>query len=249
MSTFSLLQADLGQTIDREALEEASDSVASVARADCAGIRRNLFGIVVSGLPIEEANAFQVALERHGFATQVVADGEIPVLHEPFTIQRIDFNKDALAFTDMMGREQSRAVEDLVFVAGGFLTQSKLKTVHVMETGNPERGHRSLHVARLERQHRFEDVPEFRLDFFFASSPNRLRVSVSADSMMFFRERPVRLRDTALLLGAMMDLQELLPPERVGSGLKRTDTQNTYPSLRSYEEEIRWHFHRWEIQA
>jgi hypothetical protein len=41
-----------------------------------------------------------------------------------------------------------------------------------------------------------------------------------------------------------MDLQELLPPERVGAGLRRSDTKTFYPSLRSYEEEIRWHFHR-----
>jgi hypothetical protein len=41
-----------------------------------------------------------------------------------------------------------------------------------------------------------------------------------------------------------MDLQEWLPAERIGQGLKRTDTKTAYPSLRSYEEEIRWHFHR-----
>ena len=61
---------------------------------------------------------------------------------------------------------------------------------------------------------------------------------------MFFHGRPLRLRDTALLLGAMMDLRELLPPERVAAGLKRSDTQTAYPSLKRYEEEIRWHFHR-----
>jgi hypothetical protein len=246
MSTFSLLKMSLDQTIDRESLEEASDAAPSVARADCAGIQRNRSGILVSGLPLEEANAFQAALKQRGFATAVVADQEMPVLHEAFTIQRIDFNKEALLFTDMMGREQSRLMKDLVFVAGGFMTQSRLKTVLVMEANSPERPKELHHLARLEQRHRFEEVPEFRFDFFFWSSPNRLRASVSAESTVFFRGRPVRLRDTALLLGAMMDLQELLPPERVGSGLKRTDTKNAYPSLRSYEEEIRWHFHRLE---
>lgn len=249
ISTYSLLQVSLDQTIDRKSLEEASDAVPSVARADCAFIQRDLFGIVISELPFEDAKAFQVALEQRGFATKVVADCEIPVLQEPFTIQRINFGSDALIFTDMMGREQSRPLEDLFLATGGFLTQSKLKTVHVMESGNQEGGHRSLHFSRLERQFRTEEVPEFRLDFFFASSPNRLRASISATSTIFFRERPLRLRDTALLLGAMMDLQELLAPERVGSGLKRTDTKNCYPSLRSYEEEIRWHFHRLKSQA
>lgn len=247
MSGYSLLQVSLDQTISREALEEASDAVPSIARADCEFMQRDLFGIVVSGLPLEEANAFQLALKQRGFPTEVVADQEIPVLHEPFTIQRVGLKKDVVAFTDTMGRLQTRPLEDLVFVAGGFLTQTKSKSVLVMESDSA-RGPQARQ-PRLEQQHRFEEVPEFRLDFFFWSAPNRLRASVSAESVMFFHERPLRLRDSVLLSGAMMDLQELLPPERLGSGLKRTDTNNFYPSLRSYEEEIRWHFHRLKSRA
>ena len=242
MATYSLLQVSLDQTIDRATLEEASDVVKSVARADCAHMQRDLFGIVVSNLPLDEAQAFQAELKRRGFPTDVVADDELPALHEPFTIQRIDINKDSLVFTDTMGKAKTRAIPDLVFVAGGFLTRSKMKSVLVMESDSA-RGPQARQPV-LEQQHRFEDVPEFRLDFFFWSAPNRLRASVSSESVMFFRGRPMRLRDTVLLRGAMMDLQELLPPERVGAGLKRSDTKNFYPSLHSYEEEIRWHFHR-----
>lgn len=244
MSTYGLLQVSLDQTITRESLEEASDAVKSVARADCAAMQRDLFGILVSNLPLDEAQAFQAELKRRGFPTDVVADDELPVLHEPFTIQRIDIHKESLTFTDTMGREQTRAIADLVFIAGGFLTQSKMKSVMVMESSSPARLHAFQDPAHLEKLHRVQDVPEFRLDFFFWSAPNRLRASVSADSLMFFRGRPVRLRDTALLLGAMMDLRELLPPERIGEGLKRSDTKTAYPSLKSYEEEIRWHFYR-----
>ena len=142
MPTYSLLQISLDHRIDRESLEEASEGVPSVAKVDCALMARDLFGIVVSGLAFDEASAFQVALKRKGFPTELVADDEIPVLHDPFTIQRIEIRKSGLVFT------------------------------------------------------------------------------------------------------AMMDLQELLPNERVGSGLKRPDTKNAYPSLRCYEEEIRWHFYR-----
>lgn len=244
MSTYSLLQVSLDQTIDRESLEEASVAVPSVARADCAHLQRDLFGIVVSNLPLEEARAFQAELKLRGFPTDVVADHELPVLHDPFTIQRIEIKDKALLFTDTMGRQQTRVLDDLVFVAGGFLTQSKMKSVMVMESSSPARLHSFQDPAHLERRHRIQDMPEFRLDFFFWSAPNRLRTSVSAESTMFFQNHPLRLRDTALLLGAMMDLRELLPPDRVGAGLKRSDTSNFYPSLRSYEEEIRWHFHR-----
>ncbi len=244
MATYSLLQLSLDQTIARQSLEDASAVLPSVALADCALLQRDLFGIVVSNLPHDEALAFQAELKRRGFPTEVVADHELPVLHEPFTIQRIEILEKAVLFTDSMGRQQTRALEDLVFVAGGFLTRSRMKSVLVMESNGPERSHELRHLARLEQRHRFEEEPEFRLDFFFWSSPNRLRAAVSAESTLFFQSRPLRLRDTTLLLGAMMDLVELLPPPRVGAGLKRSDTKNYYPSLRSYEEEIRWHFHR-----
>lgn len=244
MSTFSLLQISLDQTIDRESLEEASIAVPSVARADCAGMQRDLFGIVISGLPLEEAIAFQGALRSRGFETELVEDDEMPKLHEAFAIQRINFKEATLVFVDTMGREQSRPRQELVFIAGGFLTQRKTKTEWKMGTRSVGSNGGSFDVPSPEKHRKEEAVPEFRLDFFFSAPPFRLRASVSAESMMFFHDRPLRLRDTALLLGAMMDVRELLPSERVGSGLKRTDTKNAYPSLRCYEEEIRWHFHQ-----
>jgi hypothetical protein len=248
MATFSLLQKSLASRISREALEEASTGVRSVARADCAAISRDLFGIVVSGLPHDEAIAFQAALARHDFATSVVADAELPMLHEAFTIQRIAISETELTFTDTMGRESARPLTELVFVAGGFLTREKVVS-KVMLKARDAWEKDSINIPRLETLRTSEDVPEFRLDFFFASAPHRLRATVSSETMMFFHGRPLRLRDTALLLGAMMDLRELLPPDRIAEGLKQPDTQGYYPTLRSYEEEIRWHFHGFKSAA
>jgi len=233
MATYSLLQVSLDQTLDRQTLEEASDSVPSVARADCVRMQRDLFGVLISHLPLEEAQTFQAELKRRGFLTDVVADRDLPTLHEAFTIQRIEIQEHVLCFTDTLGRVQTRPREGLVFVAGGFLTQSKIKHSLV-----------AMGDAETDRPERQTVLPEFRLDFFFWSAPHRLRASISAEGMMFYQQRPMRLRDTALLLGAMMDLQELLPRERVGAGLRRPDTRIFYPSLKSYEEEIRWHFFR-----
>lgn len=148
-----------------------------------------------------------------------------PNLHEAFTIQRIELQEGILGFTNTSGRVQTRPKEGLVFVAGGFLSQRKIKhRVISMENAG---------VVRPERQ---SVAPEFRLDFFFWSAPHRVRASISAETMMFFQNRPIRLRDTAALLESMMDLQELLPQERIGAGLRRPNTKIYYPSLRSYEE-------------
>jgi hypothetical protein len=242
MATFSLLQESLAGRISWKALEEASTAVPSVARADCARMSLDLFGIVVSGLPLDEAETFQTALKQRGLPTHVVADAEIPLLHEAFTIQRISIAENALTFTDAMGRARVRPITDLVFIAGGFLSRDKVVSkmmLHSRDTWERESGH----FPRLESRKVTEDFPEFRLDFFFTTAPNRLRATVSAESMMFFHDRPVRLRDTTLLLGAILDLRELLPSDRICEGLKQPNTQTYYPSLKSYEEEIRWHFY------
>lgn len=233
MATYSLLQVSLDQTISRQDLEDASASVPSVARADCGNIARDLFGILASHLPLEEAQTFQSELKRRGFPTDVVADRDLPTLHEAFTVQKIELQGNVLCFTDTIGRVQTRPREGLVFVAGGFLTQSKIRHSLIARCD-----------AETDRPESKTTAPEFRLDFFFWSAPHRLRASISSESMMFFQQRPMRLRDTALLLGAMMDLQDFLPRERIGAGLRRLDTKIFYPSLKSYEEEIRWHFYR-----
>ncbi len=248
MTTFSLLQESLTSRISREVLEEVSTGVPSIARADCARMSQDLFGIVVSGLPLEEANTFQAALKQHGFPTHVVADSEIPLLHDAFTIQRIDISENALTFTDAMGRESIRPLVDLVFIAGGFLSRAKMVSKLVLQSRDAWEQN-STHVPRLESRKVTEEFPEFRLDFFFTTAPHRLRTTVSAESIMFFRDRPVRPRDTALLLGAILDLRELLPPDRLSEGLKQSDTRTYYPSLNSYEEEIRWHFHGFKARA
>lgn len=242
MATFSLLQESLAGKISREALEEASTSMRSIARADCARMSQDLFGIVVSGLPLDEANAFQASLKQHHFPTRVVADSEVPLLHEAFTIHRINITEAGLTFTDTMGRENHRPLADLVFIAGGFLSREKVVSKMTFQTRDAW-DRESPHFPRLESRKVSEEFPEFRLDFFFSTAPHRLRATVSTEAMMFFRDRPVRPRDTALLLGAMMDLCDLLPPDRIGEGLKQPDTRTYYPSLKSYEEEIRWHFH------
>lgn len=233
MVTYSLLQVSLDQTISRQKLEEAACAAPSIARADCAQMQRSLFGILVSHLPLQEAIAFQAELKRLGFPTEVIADHDLPTLHEAFTVQRIEIHDHVLSFTDTLGRVQTRPKEGLVFIAGGFLTQSKIKHSLV-----------AMGDAETDRAEHQSIVPEFRLDFFFWSAPHRLRASISAENTMFFQKRPVRLRDTALLLGAMMDLQELLPPERISDGIRRADTKIFYPSIKSYETEIRWHFYR-----
>lgn len=91
MEAFSLIQTSLTQTIERIELEAASGVVASLARPDCAKLQRELYGIVVSGLAYPEALAFQAQLKQRNFPTLVVADSDVPALHESFKVRRLRY--------------------------------------------------------------------------------------------------------------------------------------------------------------
>lgn len=246
METYSLLQLSLDQTIARESLEDASAVVRSVSRADCAKLQRELFGILISGLEWDEAVAFQAELKHRDFPTELVADDDLPVLHEPYTIQRIALNGRTLDFADAMGRVQTRPVEDLIFLAGGFSTRTELKTMEYQKVDYSTRG-----MPRLvtDREAREEHSEEFRLDFFFTTAPHRLQARLSGANAMFYQDHSLRLRLRGGLLATMEELRALLPPERTNSGLQRRDAATAYPNLSSYEKEIRWHFHRCRSSA
>lgn len=246
MSSFSLLLPSLNQPIPREVLEEASIPVASLTRADGARLQRDLFGIVVSGLPEEDARIFREELERLGFPTDLVADEELPRLAEPFAIQRVDLQAEKLVFTDVMGRIHTHALADLLFIAGGMLERKRSTTAADREPpgiGTTLRNERNYEVVQTH-QTKWETVREFRADFFFPDSPARLRFTVAQGNIGFLHGRPLQLKDHALLFGAMMDFRALLPDERISMGLKQATLDPFYPSAQAFEKEIVWNFHR-----
>lgn len=250
METFSLLQESLDQTIDRQSLEEASDAAHSVARADCARIRRELFGIVISRLDRDEALAFQAELKRRNFPTELVADKQLPVLHESFQIQRIEQRGEVLVLTDSLGRERTRPLTDLVFLSAGFINRIEFKTEwhQHLDFGGGVRGEGMPRLV-TEREFKEETELQFRLDFFFWAEPNRLHATLGKETAVFHQGKPLRLKDRAGLNGMMAALAGMLPPERMNSVLRDPAAERIYPNLQSYEKEIRWHFHRLKPRA
>lgn len=242
METYSLLLKTLDQSIDRAALEDASDAVRSIARADCPRMLREKSGILVSGLEREEALAFQAALNGHQFPTTIVNDEHLPLLHESFQIQRIDSREQALVLTDSMGRERVKPLDELVFLAAGFIGRIEFKSeTHLWTNGG---GSRSAPPFYSERELHEETDIEFRLDFFFTAPPHRLHALLGRESAIFHQGRPIRLKDRAAVDGLLAAMARVLPPERLNSVLRQPATAAAYPNLHCYEKEIRWHFHR-----
>lgn len=247
METFSLLQKSLDQTIDRPSLEDASDAVPSVARADCARLHRELNGILISGLSRTEALAFQTSLAGKGFSTELVADERLPHLHESFQVQRISRQNDTLVLIDSMGRIQSRQLNDLVFLAAGYLKRIEFKTTwnqHLDFGGGRSDRHGGMPRYVTEREFTEETELEFRIDFFFWSSPNRLHLALGNENAIFHENLPLRIKNDTAIKSLMASLSSLLPKDRLNACMRDPSVARIYPNLQSYEKEIRWHFHR-----
>lgn len=247
METFSLLQHSLDQSIDRLSLEDASDAAPSVARADCARLHREMHGILLSGLPRDEALAFQAALKAKGFLTDVVADGRLPVLHESFQIQRISRREEILDLADSMGRSRIRPLADLVFLAAGYVKRIEFKTTwnQHLDFGGGRGDHRGGMPRYVsEREFTEETELEFRIDFFFSSSPHRVHAALGKENVIFHQDTPLRLKHDSAIKALLASLSTLLPAERMSSCLREPSIAKVYPNLPSYEKEIRWHFYR-----
>jgi hypothetical protein len=246
METFSLLQTSLDQTIDRQSIEQASSVARSIVRADCARMQRELFGILVSRLERAEVLAFQIALARFGFPTEVVADSELPVLQESFQIQRIEQRGELLVLTDSMGRERARPLPDLVFLSAGFFNRIEFKTVwhQHLDFGRGVHHGKGMPQMVIDREFREETELHFRIDFFFQSEPHRLHAILGPETAIFHQGKPLRLKDRTGLEELMTAMASLLPPDRLNSWLYEPNNGRVYPNLQCYEEEIRWHFHQ-----
>ena len=238
MSTFSVLQVSLDQTIGRDSFLEAAAGSETVTKADLAQLYRELYGIVVSKIPEADARVLKAQLDGRGFPVEIVADEELPPLPEEFQVQRVDVADGWLRFTDSMGRVTSRAVEDLVFLAGGLIQRTRAKSVRITNASL----RREDPDTRMERVYKEEVEKVFRFEFFFWSDPHRLKLALGATNAIFVGDRNLQLHKPEVIAGVAAELRGLLPVERTSLGIR--DPEKLYPSLRAYSEEIRWHFYQ-----
>lgn len=240
MPTFSVLQISLDQMIERDSFLEAAEGAETVPKADLAQAYRDLYGIVVSSVPLGDAQLIKRALDARNFPVEVVNDEELPPLPDEFQVQRVEVEGEWLRFTDSMGRVTSRALADLVFLSGGSMLRTRAKSENVL---NPSKGWRKNDPeTRMERVYKEEAGKEFRIEFFFWSAPQRLKLTLVATNAIFVNGRNIQLHKEEEIATAARELRALLPEERTSTGIRKPET--LYPSLRSYAEEIRWHFYQ-----
>ena len=242
---YALLQLSLDQTIDREELEEASVVAPSVARADCALLQRELFGVVVASLEHQEALALQAALRDRSFPTEIVEQSALPVLPSPKRGHALKLIEAGVVLVDMYGREQFYPKEQFMFAAAGHVLHLKNRPYQRLEWVAQYLPRGGIHQAvQRVTDHRLEDVPEFRLEFFFAVEPPRLQWILVPDAVLNVNGVNLRFRDRHQLDSFLLTLRDLLPSDRVNLRIKKSGAEedSAYPSVRAFEEEIVWSF-------
>jgi hypothetical protein len=242
--SFSLLLQALEPKPDRKALEEITVNVPSVARADAAGILRGWFGIVSSGLSLEDATAFQAGLRTLGCETDIVPDGDIPSLHHDFRCHLIDLTAESLILTTAMNRRQERGRDEFVFAAAGIVERERPVSDYEMQTEVRFFEGAAYTTQVPTRVTKFVEKDYFRIDLFFSQEPHRISLEMDKDSVITYGGRPLRMKNRTELTVLLADLFSLLPPDRMNRGLRELSMEPLYPSLQTYEEEIRWAFYR-----
>jgi len=244
---FALLQQSLEQTISREAMEEASTVAPMVARGDCARLHRELFGIVVRRLDEENARAFQDALRRCGFETEVVPDNALLALPGSFGASALRIEAGSLVTGDVYGRERAVPVAECAFAAAGRVGIERIKRTQTTELEIRHYGRygSSISVVPVTKKEPVEAF-QFRIELFFARDPLRVEWVLEEDRVVRLNGWPVRWREPEALHLFLGELRATLPADRTNRGLARYDdpAAPVYPNRRCFEEEIVWHFHR-----
>jgi hypothetical protein len=242
--SFSLLLRDLDHPPSRQMLEEISSTVPSVAKADCAGLLDHWHGVVISNLELNDAQIFQAALRGAGIETDIVLDRDIPALHSDYRCQRISVTDQLIMLTDAMGRSRNKPRHELVFASAGLIERQTLATKFRVEVETRYSSHGNYSVPVEKRFKQAVDKTFFRIDLFFTHEPNRISIEIDSESVFFYGDLPMRLKDTLNLKIVMTDLSCLLPPGRMNTSLRERTMDRTYSSMNAYEEEIRWAFYR-----
>ncbi len=212
--------------------------------ADCAFIVKDWFGIVSSGLSRDNALAFQGGLGEIGITTDIVDDFEIPALHPDFRVHRIDIDSSTVSLTTAMNRKQVRENDELVFVSAGKVTREKSSRKSYREPKRNYYGEGDYELPVVVTTTEYIPIEVFRIDLYFSSDPHRVSLEIEKDTVLFYGDRPIRLKNTTELTVLMVDLQALMPPERMNLALRELSLSQIYPSMHAYEEELRWSFYR-----
>lgn len=235
---FAILQKDL--TIPEvEKLARGLARVPGFAAIDAHTIARDAYGILVRNLNGDRAMAFQRSLSQEGIDTEVIAEGQLPVLPQTKFVSRIDSTERGLTIYDPLGRTFPLPWEHVYMVAAGEVTLGEFQTERkVTRTYQDERSQTHSDYENRTREVRAE---RYLLEIIVSRAV--MRYSVKADIPLFrsLGDRVTRdhFQNFSLVL---QDIFRFVPNAAVnrGSAFIRKGQPFSYPSKNAFYEEIIW---------
>ena len=190
----------------------------------------------------DQAAALQRELYARNFPTEVVDQSQLPVLNEPATGMGFEIGSDAL----VVDSATTYPWDMLSFAAAGYVvrltSRPYLNRWEVVLDPFATRTSPVQHAVEFK----MERIPEFHIEFFFSMKPYRLQWVWQGEATVRVNQDPVGLGESETFVSILQQLTNLLPAERLNSGIRRlvADDYFVYPSVHAFEKEIVWTFYQ-----
>lgn len=240
--TFALLRQHIEPELPLPALIDAARSVTSIQEADCRRIPPHA-GILFQGLDKADALRLRDALNAQNLPVHLVEESRLFSLPLGRRAQALRLERDALVETDCVGREHRHPLPQVQWCGAG-----RLQEVVYREKNKTKKRvvHSASGHARVETYHEKErgmaDLASLRVEFLTSRDPWRIIWTCDGEQRRLLQNRPVGPGDPEPFESFVRDLRGRISPERLNPSIRQLDNGPlwVYPSLKTFEEEIRW---------
>lgn len=238
--------------VDR--LRRAFESVRSLTAADAPGLANDAYGILVKGLPLDEARVLKGALEAEGILTELVPEQLLPRMPATKFVRRVEFGPDALLIHDPLGRRVPVEYGHLLILAAGLVETTEFRAPpEPVVSVVPQFGRVARLRAELEEfgrsrslQRREVRVQRRLVELILTGGVARFTIEVEANPQLLFQALgEERVDDPDRNLAAFMRrMQGAAPKVLLNRGAfelaSEPSTHHAYPSRNAFQEELIW---------
>ncbi len=240
---YCLLQTDVVAPA-AEQLKRAFRTLKTLTEADAIKLARESCGILMKNLSLEDARTVQRALQGQGVATDLLDAHHLPKLPDAKFVRRIEFQPQALAVFDPLGRAVPVPWQHLALVSAGTVRHfgvSATRTEETVNTFDPIRGFRTKVVTDL--RHKVEDNTNLLLDIFLSGGVMRFQIEAASFAFKYCFDRPeLNLpQKLGLLLQMLAEHAPHAVLNRGATGLREGKLENAaYASKAALFDESIW---------
>ena len=165
--------------------------VKHLAEADAARLAREVSGLLIKNLSLDEGLAVQKELQAEGIPTEVVPAAQLPKLPDARFVKRLELQPQALLVYDPLGRALPVPWTELTLLAAGAVRHfgiTQTTTQEWVRSYNPIGG--LGFTLQTDVRHGVEDNLQFRLEIFLGRAALRFEIESTTFLFKFVFDRP-----------------------------------------------------------